>query len=90
MSQGTSDVVSGRSLSLLCQRLEGIPTEICEDDEEEGRAIWSRKLALESLSCADKVEYARAALRMEMDMEKHMDSGSCQASSMAMALHALN
>ena len=90
MSQGTSDVVSGQSLYLLCQRLEGIPTEICEDDEEEGRAIWSRKLALESLSCADKVEYARAALRMEMEMDKQMDSGNCRASSMAMALQALN
>ena len=72
MSQRTLPIISEDSLVNLIMRLERIPTEESWDEKEDKTNILRRKHALDSLSCAEKVEYAKALQALEKD--KAIDS----------------
>ena len=72
MSQRTLPIISEDSLVNLIMRLERIPTEESWDEKEDSTNILRRKHALDSLSCAEKVEYAKALQALEKD--KAIDS----------------
>ena len=72
MSQRTLPIISEDSLVNLIMRLERIPTEESWDEKEDSTNILRRKHALDSLSCAEKVEFAKAIQALEKD--KAIDS----------------
>ena len=77
MSQRTLPIISEDSLVNLIMRLERIPTEESWDEKEDKTNILRRKHALDSLSCAEKVEYAKAMQALEKD--KAIDSTMVRA-----------
>ena len=77
MSERTMPIISEDSLVNLIMRLERIPTEESWDEKEDKTNILRRKHALDSFSCAEKVEFAKAMQTLEKD--KAIDSTMIRA-----------